>query len=161
MLIPAEAAKDATLGWVSMFEHSQIANISARAVIRDTGNAFGAEIPQNADMIDDDDKNGGPNHLKAWMSFRKVKGNQLAEALGGNVTPGMVSDLANSKRALSAKWLRRIAPLLRTTPGLLLDHDPHDLDSDIIEIWVSAGLREKQQISGAAKAIVGNTGTDG
>lgn len=112
-------------------------------------------------MIDDDDKNGGPNHLRAWMTFRKVKGNALAEALGGNVTPGMVSELASSKRALSAKWLRRIAPLLRTTPGLLLDHDPHELDSDIIEIWVAAGLREKQQIAGAAKAIVGQTGTNG
>lgn len=125
---------------------------------RRTGNALWLQISHNANVTEDDDKNGGPNHLRAWMQFRRIKGAALADALG--VTPGMVSDLANSKRALSAKWLRRLAPHLTTTPGLLLDHDPHELDSDLIEIWVGAGLREKRQISETAKAIV-RTGTEG
>ncbi len=109
-------------------------------------------------MTEDDDKNGGPNHLKAWMRFRKVKGAKLAEAL--DITPGMVSDLANSNRALSAKWLRRIAPALNTTPGLLLDHDPFELDNDIIEIWLKANDAQRRQISEVAKALV-KTGTEG
>lgn len=103
-------------------------------------------------MDDDGDKNGGPNHLKAWMKFRKMSGAKLAKEL--DVTPGMVSDLANSNRALSAKWLRRLAPVLNTTPGLLLDHDPHELDSDIIEIWINASSLERRQIKDVAQALV-------
>jgi plasmid maintenance system antidote protein VapI len=87
-----------------------------------------------------------------------VKGAALAEAL--EITPGMVSDLANSKRALSAKWLRRLAPALKTTPGLLLDHDPHDLDRDIIEMWVNADAVQRRQLKEVAKALV-RTGTNG
>jgi transcriptional regulator with XRE-family HTH domain len=109
-------------------------------------------------MDDADDKNGGPNHLRAWRIFRKMNGADLAKAL--EITPGMVSDLENSKRGLSAKWLRRLAPVLKTTPGLLLDHDPRSLDSDVLEIWIAAGLREREQIVGAARAIV-RTGTGG
>lgn len=109
-------------------------------------------------MEDEEDKNGGPNHLKEWMKFRKMKGAALAKAL--DITPGMVSELANSKRALSAKWLRRIAPELKTTPGLLLDHNPFDLDNDIIDIWVNATSAERKQLTDVAKAIV-KTGTDG
>ena len=111
-------------------------------------------------MADTDDKNGGPNHLRAWMDYRKMKGVDLAEALGGNVSPGMVSDLANSNRALSAKWLRRLADALRTTPGLLLDHDPREIDADLLEIWLNASSREKRQIADIAKTLV-STGTDG
>ena len=109
-------------------------------------------------MDDEDDKNGGPNHLRAWMKFRKVKGAKLAAELG--ITPGMVSDLANSNRALSAKWLRRLAPALNTTPGLLLDHDPNELDSDIIDIWVNADSERRRQLAEVAKALV-RTGTEG
>lgn len=109
--------------------------------------------------MEDDDKNGGPNHLRAWMLYRGMKGVDLAEALGGNVTPGMVSDLANGKRALSAKWLRRIAPVLETTPGMLLDHDPRELSADLLDIWGSADTSQRRQLIDVAKAIV-RTGND-
>lgn len=106
----------------------------------------------------DPDKNGGPNYLRAWMEFRGVKGVELAEALGGNVTPGMVSDLVNSNRALSAKWLRRLAPILKTTPGMLLDHDPRELSSDVIDIWVNATNEDRRKIADMAGIIVRKTG---
>lgn len=109
--------------------------------------------------MDESDKNGGPNYLRAWMEYRNMKGVDLADALGGNVTPGMVSDLCNSKRALSAKWLRRIAPCLKTTPGMLLDHDPHELDNDIIEIWSDMDSRERRQLADIAKTLR-KTGTN-
>lgn len=150
--MPVAATKSA--GVSSMSEHSQIANILARPDFRKSDNYGALALSQTADM-DDDDKNGGPNHLRAWMQYRGIKGVDLAERLGGNVTPGMVSDLANSKRALSAKWLRRLADALETTPGMLLDHDPTELDNDIIDIWSRADLRVKRQISDIAKTLTG------
>lgn len=137
--------------------HSQIANVSASVHIRRTWSDESHGISHNANM-EDDDKNGGPNYLGAWMRYRKISGAKLAEMLGDGTTPGMVSDLKNSNRALSAKWLRRLAPILDTTPGTLLDHDPFELDSNVVDIWLHASERERKQIVGAAQAIT-KTGT--
>lgn len=104
-----------------------------------------------------DDKNGGPNHLREWRTFRKLTQEQLAERVGTN--PNMIQYLETGERGLSAKWLRRLAPALETTPGMLLDHDPHQLDADIIDIWAHAGVRERRQLSEIAKTIV-RTGTN-
>ena len=150
--MPACFASSDVLMGCSMPHYSQIANVSARPQIRIPWDASLFALSHTAKMDDDSDKNGGVNHLKAWMKFRKVKGAALATALG--ITPGMVSDLANSNRALTAKWLRRIAPTLNTTPGLLLDHDPNELDSDIIEIWVNATSDERRQLKDVAQALV-------
>lgn len=106
----------------------------------------------------DSDKNGGPNHLRAWREFRKLTLAELAERVGTNAN--MIGYLESGDRGLSAKWLRKLAPALRTTPGLLLDHDPHELDSDILDIWVHGSEREKRQITEIAKALV-RTGTGG
>lgn len=141
-----------------MPEYSQIANVLASPEFRKTGNYMPDALSHTAIMTDDD-KNGGPNHLRAWMEHRGVKGVDLARKLGGNVTPGMVSDLVNSNRALSAKWLRRLAPLLNTTPGMLLDHDPTQIDADIIDMWANADVRQRKQFSEIAKTIL-RTGTD-
>jgi len=152
------------LGASFIREHSQIANINATPEFRKNGNDANCVISHCAYMDESDNKNGGPNHLHAWMKHRGVKGVELAKALGGTVTPGMVSDLANSNRALSAKWLRRIAPILDTTPGMLLDHDPTILDADVIEMWGSASQRQKAQIANIAKTLLASdddlTGTD-
>jgi transcriptional regulator with XRE-family HTH domain len=157
--MPALSANSVYAGGVSIPEYSQIANVYASAEFRRTGNDADCKKTQYANM-DDDDKNGGPNHLRAWMIHRDMKGIDLAAALGGSVTPGMVSDLANGKRALSAKWLRRLAPLLGTTPGMLLDHDPRELSADLLDIWGSADPAQRRQLIDVAKAIV-RTGTDG
>lgn len=157
--MPAPAARSVVRG-VSIPEYSQIANVLASVDIRNSWNACYQPLSQNANMADDDDdKNGGPNYLRAWMRFRKVKGARIAEAL--DITPGMVSELASSKRALSAKWLRRLAPLLDTTPGMLLDHDPNQLDSDIIEIWANASSQDRKMIADIARTVVHRDGTNG
>jgi hypothetical protein len=158
--MPALSANSVYAGGVSIPQHSQIANVIASADIRNIGNDHNGPNSHTAKMDYDDDKNGGPNHLRAWMRYRGIKGSDLADKLGGNVTPGMVSDLANSKRALSAKWLRRLAPILKTTPGMLLDHDPSELPADIIEIWGNADSEQRRQLVDVAKALV-RTGTDG
>lgn len=143
-----------------MREYSQNTNNFATPEIRKTGNDFDPTSSHNTNMDDATDKNGGPNHLRAWMRYRKINGQQLAEALGEKVTPGMVSDLANSKRALSAKWLRRLAPILETTPGHLLDHDPEDLPTDLAEIWLNATPGQRRQLVALAEVVIKN-GTDG
>jgi len=142
-----------------MPQHSQIANMNASPEFRILRDDFIFRPSHNANMSDEADKNGGPNHLGAWMRYRKIKGADLAKELG--ITPGMVSDLVNSNRALSAKWLRRLAPPLRTTPGMLLDHDPTMLDSDIIEIWIEASSDQRKTLSDLARVIVRGNGTEG
>lgn len=108
--------------------------------------------------MDSSDKNGGPNHLRAWRLFNDMTQEQLAKAIG--TAPNVIQYLETGERGLSAKWLRKLAPALRTTPGMLLDHDPHSLPRDIMEIWGSADEREKRQISDIAAALV-KTGTNG
>lgn len=158
MLIPAAAASADGLIASSILGYSHIANVHARQNIRNMRNALGARKSQYADMEDEDDINGGPNHLGAWMRYKKINGARLAKAL--DITPGMVSDLKNSNRALSAKWLRRVAAALGISPGLLLDAAPEHLDADIVEIWSHASNRERRQIISIAKTIV-KDGTGG
>lgn len=102
------------------------------------------------------DKNGGPNYLRQWREFRKMTQEALADAVGTNAN--MIQYLETGERGLSGKWLRRLSPALKTTPGLLLDHDPNDLDEDVIEIWVNGNERQRRQITEIAKTLV-RTGT--
>lgn len=75
------------------------------------------------------------NHLRAWREYRRMTQTHLAEAIG---TKGSVISLLESgDRRLSDKWLRRLAPALQTTPGHLLDHDPEDMPTDLLEIWAA------------------------
>jgi transcriptional regulator with XRE-family HTH domain len=87
------------------------------------------------------DKNGGPNNLKAWREFRELTQEQLAERVGS--TGSVISMLEAGERGLSAKWLRKLAPALNTTPGHLLDHDPRQLSADVLDIWGAIADREK------------------
>lgn len=121
-------------------------------------NLCGAADFTNCDTAGmESDKNGGPNHLRAWREFRKMTLADLADKVGTNAN--MIGYLESGERGLSAKWLRRLAPALRTTPGFLLDHDPHDLPEDMLDIWGSADERQKRQLTDIAKTIV-RTGTN-
>jgi transcriptional regulator with XRE-family HTH domain len=86
-------------------------------------------------------KNGGPNYLKAWREFKRLSQEELAEKVG--TTASMISMLETEQRGLSAKWLRRLAPALGTTPGHLLDLDPEAVDTDVIDIWTAIADRDK------------------
>jgi transcriptional regulator with XRE-family HTH domain len=88
------------------------------------------------------DKNAGPNHLAAWREFRKLTQEELAEKVG--TTASQISMLETGDRGLSAKWLRRLAPALKTTPGHLLDHDPNTIDNDVFDIWMEIDRRDRE-----------------
>ena len=47
---------------------------------------------------------------------------------------------------LSDKWLRKLAPVLGTRPGHLLDVDPHDVNTDILEIWANTPESKRPQL---------------
>lgn len=108
--------------------------------------------------MENQDKNGGPNYLREWRTYRQMTQEQLAKAIG--TAPNVIQYLETGERGLSAKWLRKLAPALNTTPGMLLDHDPSELPNDIMEVWGNADAREKRQISDLARAIV-RSGTTG
>lgn len=84
---------------------------------------------------------------------------ELAAKVVPPTTQGQIAHLESGRSGLSAKWLRRLADAMGITPGMLLDHDPRDLDAEMIEIWVKADKRQRRQISEISKAIL-KTGTD-
>jgi len=84
-------------------------------------------------MTDDGQEDRRDNHLRAWREFRGLTQAQLAAVVG---TEGSVISLLESgNRGLSDKWLRRLAPALNTTPGLLLGHSPNEVDRVLQELW--------------------------
>ncbi len=100
----------------------------------------------------DDDKNGGPNFLRAWRDYRHLTQAELAERVGTNAN--MIGYLETGERGLSLKWLRKLADALDTTVGMLDRFDPHDLDNDIIEIWATASMRNQRKLVEMAKLMV-------
>lgn len=152
-LVPAERVNE-FLGHSSL---SQIVTLKASAKSHILCVDDYAAIAQSVTM-DSQDKNGGPNHLKAWRDYRGLTQAELAAKVGTN--SNMIGYLESGERGLSAKWLRKLADALDTSPGMILDHDPANLDSDILEIWATASNRVKRQISEIAKTLLrdGTTG---
>ncbi|NQX93445.1 MAG: helix-turn-helix transcriptional regulator [Erythrobacter sp.] len=107
--------------------------------------------------MEDQDKNGGPNYLREWRVFRRLTQQELADEVGTNAN--MIQYLERGERGLSAKWLRRLAPALDTTPGMILDHNPEELDNDVVEIWATASHRDRRRMADVMRALV-KTGTD-
>jgi transcriptional regulator with XRE-family HTH domain len=97
-----------------------------------------------------------PHYLKEWRKFRGMTQQELADAL--ETSKSVISDMERGELQLSPKWLRRIAPILETQPGHILDHDPAELDSDIIDIWSHIDKRDRDQAIRVLRSFV-KTGT--
>jgi len=136
---------------------SQIVEIKARGNFHTMGRVYTSVFPQTVDM--DERKNGGPNYLEAWRKRRKMTLEQLAGEIG--TSPSVIGYLESGERGLSAKWLRKLAPALGITPGLLLDHHPDAISDDMIDMWIRASNAQKQQLVDMAKVILQRTGTEG
>jgi transcriptional regulator with XRE-family HTH domain len=78
-------------------------------------------------------RNPGKNFLRAWREHRRMTQAKLAELVG--TTGAVISLLESGDRGLSDKWLRKLAPVLGTTPGHLLDIHPDEASDDLFEIW--------------------------
>ncbi len=68
---------------------------------------------------------------------------KLAEAIG--TTGAVISLLESGDRGLSDKWLRKIAPVLGTRPGHLLEVDPDGVSDDILDIWAEIPEERRDQ----------------
>jgi transcriptional regulator with XRE-family HTH domain len=97
-------------------------------------------------------KNGGPNNLRAWREHRRMSQEELAEKIG--TTAGMISHLETGERGLSAKWLRRLAAALNTTPGHVLDLDLRNMDAEVFDFWDRASQAQRRTIVEVTRAIV-------
>jgi len=95
-----------------------------------------------------------PNFLRAWREYRGLTQAKLAEAV--DTTGAVISLLEAGERGLSDKWLRRLAPVLGTTPGHLLDIDPHDVDHDFFEIFNSMSKEMQEQAKSILRALRGD-----
>lgn len=95
-----------------------------------------------------------PNFLRAWREYRGMTQAKLAEAV--DTTGAVISLLEAGERGLSDRWLRRLAPVLDTTPGYLLDMDPHDVDHDVFEIFNSMSKEMREQAKSVLKALRGD-----
>lgn len=96
------------------------------------------------------------NKLRLWREYRRMTQEQLAEAIG--TTAAVISLLESGKRRLSLKWLLKIAPALRTTPGFILDHDPDSLPTDILDIWADIPEQQQAQALEILKTFARKTG---
>lgn len=72
-----------------------------------------------------------PNHLRAWRDFRGKTIDELADAI--DAKSSTVELYEQMPTPPSDKWLRRVAPALGTTAGMIADYDPNDLDRSALE----------------------------
>lgn len=98
------------------------------------------------------------NHLRAWRKFRHLTLDEVADAIGS--TKATVQQLEVGRMTLSHKWLVKIAPVLGTTPGMLLDHDPNDLPTSVLETWAAIPTEDQPKALEMLK-VFSRTGTDG
>ena len=94
-----------------------------------------------------------PNFLRAWREYRGMTQAKLAEA--EDTTGAVISLLEAGERGLSDKWLRRLAPVLGTNPGHLLDMSPHDVDHDFLEMFNSMPKEMQEQAKSILRALRG------
>jgi transcriptional regulator with XRE-family HTH domain len=104
--------------------------------------------------------NDGPNHLKAWRLFRRMTQQELADAVEPPTTKQVIQAIESGARGLSDKWLRRLAPALGTTPGILIDFAPDKVDTEIMDIWRDIPTEERDRARRALE-IFRKTGTGG
>lgn len=111
--------------------------------------------------VESDDKNGGPNNLRAWRLHRKLSQADLASKVEPPTNANMIQYLESGERGLSLKWLRRLADALDTTPGHLADHSPADIpDAEVFDFWTQKLNRDQRlQLSRIAEALT-KTGTE-
>ena len=92
------------------------------------------------------------NQLRAWRVFRGLTQEALAEKIG--TTKAVIGHIETGERGLSDKWLMKLAPALATSPGYLLEHDPHDLPTAVLDVWAQIPEVDRPRALEVLKAFV-------
>lgn len=87
--------------------------------------------------------NQAKHFLREWREFRRMTQEELGAAVG--VNGSTISLLENGHRGLSDKWLRKLAPILHTTPGYILEYDPEELPTAVLDVWADIPDDRKEQ----------------
>lgn len=93
------------------------------------------------------------NFLRHWRKKKGLTLEELAEKVG--TTKAVVSLLENEKRPLSAKWLRKFAEALDTTPGRILDVDPNEASAEVLDIWDHMSKRDRPRAIRVLRSLTG------
>lgn len=82
---------------------------------------------------------------------------ELAEAVGCSVAS--IGHWETGARRLTDKWLPQLAKALNTSVGYIMEHDPENLPTDVLDIWASIPDADRPRALEVLKAF--RTGTDG
>jgi transcriptional regulator with XRE-family HTH domain len=93
------------------------------------------------------------NYLRQWRDKAKLSQEELAERVG--TTKSVISLLENEKRPLSAKWLRKLAEALGTTPGRILDVNPDETNADVLDIWDHIRVKDRATAIRVLRSLTG------
>ena len=99
-----------------------------------------------------------PNHVRAWRQFRHLTQEELADAVG--CSTATIGHIETGERRLSDKWAHPIAKALSTSPGYLIDHDPNDLPTAVLDVWAAIPDENRAQALAVLETFK-RTGTDG
>lgn len=83
---------------------------------------------------------------------------ELAAACTPPTTGSVISLLEEGDRGLSLKWLRRLAPALKTRPGFIADRSPKDADTRTLELMESVPDDKREQIEEIIRTFVRKSG---
>lgn len=87
-----------------------------------------------------------PGHyLREWREFREMTQEQLAAAVKPPTKASVISLLETGDRDLKNKWLERLAPALRTRKGFILDMNPLEADTRILDLIEDMAPDDKEQ----------------
>jgi transcriptional regulator with XRE-family HTH domain len=152
--MPEQEAKSLGRMSLTMPTTLHIVNLSRQAPVRNKfNNLSGPQISAVCYTNNMSDVEPNPeNKLRAWRTFRRLTQAQLAEAVGTSAE--QINHLENRKRGLTHKWLVKLAVALDTSPGFILDHDPHEMSADLFDIWNRGNAEDRQKLLTVAETII-------
>lgn len=101
------------------------------------------------------------HHLREWREYRQMTQEDLAQRVRPATNASVISLLESGGRGLSNKWLERLAPALGTKKGFILDMNPYETDTAILEIWGLIPEDDRDRVKGIMEAFAKKTGTGG
>lgn len=99
------------------------------------------------------------HYLREWREAANLTQDDLAALVG--TSKSVISELENSKKGLSNKWLGRLAPHLKTTKGAILDFHPDWVDREMLDHFLGIGEADRPQALKILGTFPKRTGTDG